>query len=110
MFGWKKKPTVPVTDTTEMKTKIVKHRNINGRPLQVRRLSIVVALALSGSVANAATEFHPRTLVSASYIDNLTLAADNDPAKESGFVLQANPGFTFLQRAPRFSSSLEYTM
>jgi hypothetical protein len=73
-------------------------------------IGVVVILALSTRRAEAASEFHPSLLLGTTWTDNITLAGDNDPLKESGFVTQVNPGFKFAQKAKRFSSSFEYTM
>lgn len=73
-------------------------------------LSVGVALALGTQCASAAVEFHPRSEVSATWTDNLSLSRDDDPAKESGYVVQINPGFSLVQTGRRFSGSLEYTM
>jgi uncharacterized protein (PEP-CTERM system associated) len=79
--------------------------------LAVRFGAVAAAtVSLVGTRVEAAVEFHPRTTASATWIDNLTLAVDTDPAKKSGYVLQANPGFTWTQRGTRFNSSLDYTM
>jgi uncharacterized protein (PEP-CTERM system associated) len=68
------------------------------------------AIGLFSIEVSASVEFHPNALLSATWTDNISLLSDNDPNKESAFVIQFNPGFTWVQKAQRFDSSVTYTM
>src|SRR5882724_849315 len=67
-------------------------------------------LLICNQRAIAATEFHPRTEVSLGWTDNVNLVPDDSPAKQSAFVGQLNPGFSWLQTGQQFNSDLDYTM
>jgi hypothetical protein len=97
-------------------TDIIQMKNENGKPSISQRAAwwtSIATLATAfgfGGVAHAALEFHPHAEIIGTWIDNLTLVEDDNPAKESAYVMQANPGFSILQRGQRLNASLDYTM
>lgn len=81
----------------------------NGRLFQFA-VTGTLAMGLWSGVALGASEFHPRAEVSAAWVDNLTLAPDDDPSRETAYVLQVNPGFSWTEKAQRFRAKADYRM
>jgi len=88
----------------------------NNERRNVRRVSTLAGtLGFAGVLfwsqqAAAGSEFHARTEASVGWTDNIALVADDDPTKQSAYVAQLNPGFSWKETSQRFNSALDYTL
>jgi len=84
----------------------------NSRRRIARCLQVMVVCAAATAEVHAEVDFRLLASSEASWVDNIDLVADDDPAyaKQSEYVLRVAPGFVFEQTGQRVNSSIGYEL